>query len=117
MSERNRAQIVASHQASGRIAEVCTTASGEVVVLGRPDGDGEDHNCDASGCGMSHVLWRGRAPSVLSPADREALEHVRGLTADDRSHCDEVDCSNTACVRADRALAVLDRLLSQGGGK
>jgi len=52
----------------GRVYEVCTSQrTGEVVVLGHPDRDDEDlpddspdaHNCDANGCGQTHVLWRG----------------------------------------------------------
>lgn len=50
----------------GRPQEVWLSSSGEVVVLGVPrDRDGNDieHNCDANGCGMDHVLWRGRVGS------------------------------------------------------
>lgn len=25
-----------------------------------PESDDEKHNCDASGCGQNHVMWRGK---------------------------------------------------------
>lgn len=37
----------------------------EIVVMGQPKEDDENHNCDAMGCGtLSHVLYRLRLPNV-----------------------------------------------------
>jgi hypothetical protein len=33
-------------------------SGGQVVVTGSPDPDDESHNCDAMGCGQSHVVFR-----------------------------------------------------------
>lgn len=44
----------------GTVQEICVSmCTGEVVVLGYLDRHDEQHNCDAMGCGQSHVLWRG----------------------------------------------------------
>lgn len=48
-----------THRVRGRIYEICTSVRGETVVLGQPESDDEEHNCDANGCGQDHVLWRG----------------------------------------------------------
>lgn len=50
-----------THKVRGRVYEVMTSVLGEVVVLGSPPSDDEEHNCDANGCGQDHVLWRGKA--------------------------------------------------------
>jgi hypothetical protein len=39
------------------VHEVLMTCT-EVIVLGAPATDDEDHNCDALGCGQCHVLYR-----------------------------------------------------------
>lgn len=41
------------------------TRDGELVVFAWPDDEDESHNCDALGCGFSHVLWRDRADTNL----------------------------------------------------
>ena len=41
-----------------QLAECYETAT-EFVIVGTPDADNEEHNCDAMGCGtLSHVLHR-----------------------------------------------------------
>jgi len=44
----------------GLIAQVWLAPDGAIVVTGLPRTDDTSHNCDAMGCGMDHVLWRGR---------------------------------------------------------
>lgn len=34
----------------------------EVIVMGQPREDDHEHNCDAMGCGFSHVLYRFNLP-------------------------------------------------------
>lgn len=41
------------------LIEAYITSSNEIVVMGQPKKDDENHNCDAMGCGsLSHVLHR-----------------------------------------------------------
>lgn len=46
----------------GVISEAWLSPDGELVILGKPAPSEDElaHNCDAMGCGMSHVLWRGQ---------------------------------------------------------
>ena len=62
MSNRQELRGWSRVQINGRISELWISAAGEVVVLGVPERDDEKHNCDASGCGQDHVLWRGPKP-------------------------------------------------------
>ena len=62
MSDRQELRGWSRVQINGRISELWISALGEVVVLGIPESEDEKHNCDASGCGQDHVLWRGRKP-------------------------------------------------------
>jgi hypothetical protein len=96
-----------THNVRGRVYEICTSTSGETVVLGVPDDPvthEEEHNCDANGCGQDHVLWRG---SPLSGSDLSTLANVRayllGRVADGETAWRE-------------AVAVLGKLLPRGGG-
>lgn len=49
------------------VSEVWVSPNGTVAVLGSPPRDDEErpeeerHNCDAMGCGQSHVILRGKA--------------------------------------------------------
>jgi hypothetical protein len=39
----------------------CVETETEIIVLGQPDTDDEEHNCDCMGCSsVSHVLYRFR---------------------------------------------------------
>src|SRR5262249_55016914 len=66
-------------------------------ILGAPDGDDEEHNCDANGCGQDHVLWRGRpaaAPRAIfeyaSQENTRLLLENASLSATQRAQEEEI---------------------------
>lgn len=61
---------------------VCYLQNGELILLGYPRGEDEDHNCDAMGCSsVSHVVERRK----LTPEQLERLQRGErvGLSEDD----------------------------------
>ncbi len=46
----------------GIVAEAWLSPDGQIVITGKPAPSEDElaHNCDAMGCGMSHVLFRGQ---------------------------------------------------------
>lgn len=103
-----------AHKIRGRVHEVCTSARGETVLIGKPDHDDEDHNCDAMGCGQSHVLWRGKITHQRAPLDvdytlTDLREHLVSCFAPD--FCIVGNTTQRHIVRAiDAAHAEIERL-------
>lgn len=62
-----RADLSTWTKVDGLIAEVWFSPDGAIVITGLPRLEDEQHNCDAMGCGMDHVLFRGRLASKETP--------------------------------------------------
>lgn len=91
--------VPASSIPAGATLRECYETDSEVIVIGAPYPDDENHNCDAMGCGScGHVLYRfPKSRPRLAP---EHVKELRGLM-----RCGYVSTEETAAIRA--ALAAL----------
>ena len=54
-------------------AEMAFANTTTLVIVGRPNPDDEDHNCDAMGCRQNHVLERRLLAEPVRPMSPDRL--------------------------------------------